>query len=377
MREIVKKIATPSSPLAFRITVGEAVERVLSGLSGRQATRRPAVLVVDRTVAELHCERLRRLSAALAQPPTHVVAPGESSKSLEGLAAVHESFAAAGLDRGGMVVAVGGGVTGDLAGFAAATWMRGVPWVTVPTTLEAAVDAAIGGKTAINHPAGKNLVGAFHQPECVVIDLRFLDTLPEREFRAGLAESLKHALIADAPFLDWQESKLPAVLARDAATLESLIARNCEIKADIVCEDEREQRGRREALNFGHTVGHALEAAFDYHLRHGECVAVGLVAACELSVSRGLIARDVIGRVRAWLTIAGLPRTITEARAAAGSAHSNLRQPADDELMALIGRDKKQRAGVRRLVLLCDIGQCFVADDVSDDELRRALQAIR
>jgi len=212
---------------------------------------------------------------------------GEPSKSLQMLARLYDELANAKVDRASPVIALGGGVVGDLTGFAAATWLRGVPFVQVPTSLEADVDSSVGGKTGVNHASGKNMIGAFYQPLFVLIDTATLSTLSRRDFVAGLAESVKHAVIRDAAFFDWHESNCDAILAHDADALGRLIERNVQIKAQIVSLDERETTGMRALLNFGHTVGHAIETVMARRgepWRHGEAVAAGMVAACEVSV---------------------------------------------------------------------------------------------
>jgi len=318
-------------------------------------------VIADRLVADLHAaallEAIDRPHALLTFPP------GESSKRLDQAAALYDELAARRFERTDVIVTLGGGVAGDLGGFVAATWLRGLNYIQVPTTLEAAIDASIGGKTAVNHAAGKNLVGVFHQPSGVIIDTDFLATLPQRDYQAGLAESVKHALIADASFLAWHEQQGSAILSRKARVIEELIARNCRIKAGIVARDEREA-GLRMLLNFGHTVGHALEHLLEYELRHGECVALGIVAANALACARGWLAPTSVERVRNLLESLGLPVRLHRAVEA-------------ETLLSLCRMDKKVRGGRMRFVLLREVGRPEVANDVQPREVARALQAIR
>ncbi len=238
--------------------------------------------------------------------PTLQVPPGEASKSRESWAGLSDELLDMGFGRDSGLIALGGGMVGDLTGFVAATYMRGVPYALAPTTLLAMVDASVGGKTGVNTPQGKNLVGAFHPPIAVIADPQTLATLPDREYRGGLAEAVKHGLIADQSYFEWIESAAEAVLRRDPAALAHLVRRSVEIKAGVVSEDERES-GRRAILNAGHTVAHALESASDYRLSHGEAVALGLVAECAVAERMGVAQSGLSDRVRALLQRLGLP----------------------------------------------------------------------
>jgi 3-dehydroquinate synthase len=308
------------------------------------------LVVTNETVAPLYLERL---SPSLGGRTIEVLRlpDGERHKSLASAERVVDALADMRAGRDGAVVALGGGVVGDIAGFAAATYMRGIHFIQVPTTLLAQVDASIGGKTGVNHRHGKNLIGAFHQPRAVLIDTDVLDTLPDREFRAGLAEVIKHAVIADAAFFAWLEANVDALLNRDAAALGEAIGRSCEIKAHVVAADEKEQ-GVRALLNFGHTFGHAIEHALGYgEWLHGEAVAAGMVMAAALS---GIDA-PAITRLRRLLEAAGLPVS-----------------PPDgcrDRLRAAMEADKKNRQGKLRFVLLRDIGDAYLSDDYSETRL--------
>ncbi len=267
-----------------------------------------AVVVSNPTVNTLHGKALLAALAPQYRKVSQVLLPdGEQFKDWNSLNLIFDHLLAEGCDRKTVLFALGGGVVGDMTGFAAATYMRGVPFVQVPTTLLAQVDSSVGGKTAINHPLGKNMIGAFYQPARVICDLATLDTLPDRELRAGLAEVIKYGPIADEAFLGWLEAKLPALLARDPSALSQAVRRCCEIKAHVVGQDEREA-GLRAILNFGHTFGHAIEAGMGYgRWLHGEAVACGMVLAAELSADLGLITQAQSQRVQTLLQRAGLP----------------------------------------------------------------------
>lgn len=267
-----------------------------------------AVLVTNTTVASLLGERVADSLKALHRNVTVLALPdGEQHKTLATLERIYDHLLRSGCDRRTTLYALGGGVVGDITGFAAATYMRGVPFVQLPTTLLAQVDSSVGGKTAVNHPLGKNMIGAFYQPEAVVVDLNVLDTLPQRELVAGLAEVIKYGPIADAVFFEWLEANLEALLARDKQALTHAVKRSCEIKAAVVGADERES-GLRAILNFGHTFGHAIEAGLGYgEWLHGEAVGCGMAMASTLSQELGLIPADYAGRIRDLVRRAGLP----------------------------------------------------------------------
>ncbi len=271
-----------------------------------QATH--AVVVSNATVDGLHGAALRQsLAAHYAQISTVLLPDGEQHKNWLSLNLIFDHLLSSGCDRKTVLVALGGGVVGDMTGFAAASYMRGVPFVQVPTTLLAQVDSSVGGKTAINHPLGKNMIGAFYQPARVVCDLQTLTSLPVHELRAGLAEVIKYGPIADMALLDWLELKMPALLAYEPAALAHAVARSCEIKAAVVGADEKET-GLRAILNFGHTFGHAIEAGMGYGAwLHGEAVACGMVLAADLSAELGLIEPGFVQRLRTLIEAAGLP----------------------------------------------------------------------
>jgi 3-dehydroquinate synthase len=313
--------------------------------------------VTDTTVADLHltafCDAMARSGIAvevLALPP------GESTKCWAELTRTVEWLLDAKVERGDLVVALGGGVIGDLAGFAAAILRRGVRYVQVPTTLLAQVDSSVGGKTGINTTAGKNLVGAFHQPVLVTADTGLLGTLPERDFLAGYGEVVKYGLLGDASFFAWAEANVARLAAREASALVQAVTRSCELKAGIVLRDETEQ-GERALLNLGHTFGHALEAATGYsdRLLHGEGVAIGCVLAFELSARLGLCPPEVPERVRSHLKAMGMKYNLADVPGTL---------PPAAELIALMAQDKKVLDGQLRFVLARGIGAAFVAADV-------------
>lgn len=365
MPELV--LGTSSRNVAIRVGDGQL------GHIGEWIARLKAppvvVIVSDTTVWPLYGSVTQQSLASQTGAATHVhlIQPGDASKSLEQLGLLYDALGRAGLARDGLVLALGGGVVSDLAGLAAATWMRGVRFAICPTTLEADIDAAVGGKTGINHSAGKNMVGAFYQPELVLIDPGCLKTLPERDVVAGMAESIKHAAIADADFLSWQVERAEAILRLDAGAMEELIERNLRIKIAVVEADERETSGEgvggRAALNFGHTIGHAVESWFEYELRHGECVSIGMVAAGWISREMGLLDAADYERLVSALKAFGLPVTVP-------------RGVDVDTVAALTLGDKKSRGGKRRWVLLDGLGQTVVRDDAPEDLVRRAIEVV-
>jgi len=352
----------------LNVSLGERSYPILIGSNLLQsqtllAAHIPAgdVLLVSNTVvAPLYAERVRR--ALPGRRMIDVILPdGESHKSLASASRIFDVMIANRIGRDAVVAALGGGVVGDLAGFVAACYQRGIDFVQLPTTLLADVDSAVGGKTAVNHPGGKNMIGAFHQPRAVIIDTDVLVSLPARELRAGLAEVIKYGLIRDAIFFEWLESHIDALLARDPLALTHAIARSCAIKAEIVSRDEREQ-GERALLNLGHTFGHAIEAATGYvEWLHGEAVAMGLVVAADLSQRLGqLDARD-LRRLVALLERAGLPVQAPQIGA--------------ERLFDYMRVDKKVKTGRVRLVLLRGIGAAVMSSDYPDAVLSGTLAA--
>ena len=333
--------------------LGRAPDLIEARLGGAKCA-----IVTDRNVAARHLAALEAgLKAAGRHAGTHVVAAGEATKSFPALSDLCERLLEMRLERGDLAIALGGGVIGDLTGFAASIVRRGVRLVQMPTTLLAQVDSSVGGKTGINTPQGKNLVGTFYQPSLVLADIETLATLPAREFRSGYVEAAKYGLIADAAFFAWLERSWAAVSAQDAAALTHTIATSVKGKADVVARDETETSDRM-LLNLGHTFGHALEAWAGYsnRLLHGEAVAIGICLALRLSQELGFIAADSVARVEAHFAAVGLPTRISDIP---GS-----RPPTAVELADIMGQDKKVREGSLTLILVRGIGKAFIARDV-------------
>lgn len=308
---------------------------------------RMAAIVTNDVVAPLYAQRLQAVLKQRHREVVQIILPdGEAHKDWASLDRIFDVLLAHGCDRKTVLYALGGGVVGDMTGFAAACYMRGVPFVQIPTTLLAQVDSSVGGKTAINHPRGKNMIGAFYQPLLVVCDLDVLDTLPERELSAGLAEVIKYGPIADPAFLDWVEVNIDALRARDKQALAYAVRRSCEIKAEVVGQDEREA-GLRAILNFGHTFGHAIEAGLGYgEWLHGEAVGCGMVMASELSARLGLMPPAFVDRMRRLVERAGLP----------------VRGPAlgAERYLELMSVDKKNEGGEIRFVVIEALGRAGV-----------------
>lgn len=323
-----------------------------------------SALVVCDNNTEKHA---RAIEAALVatgaiRAYTVYVAPGESSKCLETLSSIYDALYDLAADRSTTVVAVGGGVIGDLAGFAAATYNRGLPLVMVPTSLLAMVDSSVGGKTGINHPKGKNLIGAFHQPAGVWIDLTHLKTLPEREYLSGLAEVVKYGVILDAKFFDYLEVNAKVVRDRKSEGLAQVVAHCCRLKADVVGKDEHETTGLRAILNYGHTFAHAYETCAGYGtLLHGEAVAIGMVAAAKLAHKLNLVSADFVQRQSKLLETLWLPTT-------------PLTEFAADNLVAVMRRDKKAIGGAMRFILPTRLGEVKLFDDVPESLVRDVLE---
>ena len=348
-------VSVDLGPRSYDVIVGRGL---LAGAGAEIAARLPgarAAIVTDETVASLHLPELKEsLNAARIEHTAIVVPPGEESKSFERLTEMVDGIIAARLERNDIVIALGGGVVGDLAGFAAAIVRRGMPVVQIPTTLLAQVDSSVGGKTGINTPRGKNLVGAFHQPVLVLADAGVLDTLPPRIFNAGYAEIAKMALIGDAAFFAWLEQNWRA-MAAGWPEREQAVAIAVRAKAATVAADERDE-GVRALLNLGHTFGHALEAAAGYsdRLLHGEAVAIGTVLAFDFSARRGLAPAEDTARVAAHLKEVGLPTAIRDIQ----------RFVSADTLIELIDQDKKVARGKLTFILTRGIGKAFVATDI-------------
>ena len=342
---------------AYDVLVGEGLLDQAGRLIAPFQKRGRTAVVSDETVWALHGARLTAaLAGAGIEALPVIVPPGEQTKSFEGLADVSDRLLALELDRGDIITAFGGGVVGDLAGFAAAIYKRGIDFVQIPTTLLAQVDSSVGGKTAIDTPRGKNLVGAFHQPKLVLADQTVLSTLPDREMRAGYAEIIKYGLLGDRAFFEWLEANVAAVLARDPQALAHAVARSVEMKAEIVAEDEKEQ-GRRALLNLGHTFGHALESETGYGaaLLHGEAVGVGMALAFRFSARQGLAKGQDAERASRAIAASGLPTTLQDVPG----------HPFDaSRLVMHMGQDKKAEAGRLTFILARALGDAFVAKDV-------------
>jgi len=355
---------------AYDIVVGPGVLDDAGAEITRRFTARRVAIVSDETVDKLYGDRLAANLADAGEQLVRITVPaGESSKSYAMLERVSEDLLDGGIERGDLVVALGGGVVGDLAGFAAGILRRGVPFVQIPTSLLAQVDSSVGGKTGINSPHGKNLIGLFHQPGLVLSDVNVLDTLSPRELRAGYAEVVKYGLIADCPFFQWLEQNGAALLAGDAAARVHAITVSCRAKADIVAADERES-GVRALLNLGHTFGHALEAAagYDGRLVHGEAVAIGMVLAAQFSVRLGHCPAEDAQRIETHLETTGLPVHIEDVPGTL---------PGPDRLIELMAQDKKVRNGALTFILLNGIGGAFSTQDVPLERLREFMGAMQ
>ena len=360
MTQIEEQIRIDLGIRAYDILIGRGLLLRADSFEALPAGQH-AVIVSNTTVAPLFAESL---TAALKTRYRHVqlveLPDGEAHKDWSALNRIFDALLSSGCDRQTVLFALGGGVVGDIAGFAAACYMRGVSYVQVPTTLLAQVDSSVGGKTGINHPLGKNMIGAFHQPRLVVADLDTLDALPQRELVAGLAEVIKYGPIADAAFLSWTEDNLEALLRRDKSALVHAVTRSCRIKAAVVAQDERES-GLRAILNFGHTFGHAIEAGLGYGVwLHGEAVGCGMVLAADLSVRLGLIEPDYGARIRRLIERAGLP----------------MRCPplGPERYLELMRVDKKSDSGDLRFVVLDGPGRARL-QRVSDSDAVEVVRA--
>jgi 3-dehydroquinate synthase len=353
---------------SLRVALGSRSYPIHIGvdLIGRAELYRPylgggsAAIVTNDVVAPLYLSKARQALQG-ARVTEIVISDGEQTKSWQTLDKIFDALLAARCGRDTLLVALGGGVVGDLAGFAAAVYQRGIAFVQVPTTLLAQVDSSVGGKTAINHARGKNMIGAFHQPLAVISDVTALDTLPERELRCGLAEVIKHALALELAFVEWLENNIEQLLNRDRGALTYAVKRCCELKAGIVAADERET-GMRALLNFGHTFGHAIEAGTGYgSWLHGEAIAAGMVMAAELSNGLGLIGAADVAKVRNLISRARLP----------------VKGPAlaPQRLMELMATDKKAAQGKLRFVVLEALGRAALRGDVEEGRIRQAIVA--
>ncbi len=351
---------------SYRIEIGPGLLAEAGAHVAPLLPRRRVAIVTDETVAGRHLETLRGgLAAEGIEAEALAVTPGEGAKSWDGLGRVVDWLLDRKVERDDLILALGGGVIGDLAGFAAAILRRGVGFVQLPTTLLAQVDSAVGGKTGVNARQGKNLIGAFHQPRLVLADTRVLDTLPERDLLSGYAEVVKYGLLGDEAFFAWLEANGPALKAGDPAVRLHAVKRSCEMKAEIVARDETEQ-GDRALLNLGHTFGHALEAATGYseRLLHGEGVSIGCQLALDLSSRLGLCPQEAPSRAAAHFQAMGMKFRISD-------VPGDL--PDADGLIALMAQDKKVKAGVPTFILAHDLGRAFRTRDVPPEALRSLL----
>ena len=357
------KLTVNLSERSYDIVVRQGALAEIGNWAAGLLNGRQVLVVADENSARFFgADSLAAMEAAGIKASMVVMTPGEESKSLAGADRVYEAAIRAGLDRTGAIVALGGGVIGDLAGFVAATYLRGIDFLQVPTTLLSQVDSSVGGKVAVNHSLGKNLIGAFYQPRGVLIDPATLRSLPEREFCSGMAEVLKYGLIADAAFFDELAADSTRIRQRDMGRMEDIIAKCCRMKADYVERDERDN-GDRIQLNFGHTVGHAIEAAGGFtRFTHGEGVALGMLAAARLSELHAGLPEGTVGKIRAVLAEYRLPEKLTGVN--------------PDVLIEFMGTDKKRSAGSINWVVLQRIGCAGTKREISYESVQQALQVI-
>lgn len=367
--ESTRTISVDLGPRSYDIAIGPGLLDSAGSLISERLGERQTVIITDSNVGPLYAGRLEHsLSEAGHSGRTIQIDAGEQAKSFVYLESLLNDLLSEGLERGTVLVALGGGVIGDLTGFAASIALRGVEFVQIPTTLLAQVDSSVGGKTAINSPHGKNLVGTFYQPRLVIADTDTLKTLPPRELAAGYAETVKYGLLGDKAFFEWLEGDGAGVLAGDPAAQTRAIVRACEMKAEIVNQDERET-GRRALLNLGHTFAHALEAetGFGELLLHGEAVSIGMVLAFDLSVALGLCPAADAARVRSHFEQVGLPTRVPPHPTGAWSTNT---------LIAHMGRDKKVQAGRTSFILVRGIGDAFVTNEVDKAKLTDLLDTL-
>ena len=368
LKKINVSLPGSGSPnISYDIHIGAGLLRSCAPFLSPLLKRPFVAIATDENVAHAHLENLTQtLDSAGISHVTKIMPPGEASKSFTGLKTLVDWLLDNKVERQDMVIAFGGGVIGDLTGFAASTLRRGVRFTQIPTTLLAQVDSSVGGKTGINVPQGKNLVGAFHQPSMVLADLDVLQTLPDREFRAGYAEIVKYAAICDRPFFDWLESNLDALKNLDSQALSYAIAKSCQTKADIVAQDEKEH-GARALLNLGHTFAHAYENLTGYsdNLLHGEAVGLGMAQAARLSVDLGLCPETDAQALVNHLASAGLPISQTDVKGGPFEATN---------LVNAMAQDKKVSQGVMTFILMKAIGKAFITNDVSAKQITTFLQ---
>jgi len=361
MQNMIETLGVALDDRSYPIHIGGGLLKRLD-LILPHIKQKKVVVVTNTTVAPLYLAVLRSTLESGDISVLPVVLPdGEQFKTWETLNQIFDALLGARCERGTTLISLGGGVIGDMGGFAAACYQRGMPFIQIPTTLLSQVDSSVGGKTAINHPLGKNMIGAFYQPKLVLADISTLNTLPERELKAGLAEVIKYGLIRDLEFFLWLEEHLEELLARDASALTYAIHRSCSSKAEVVAADERET-GERALLNLGHTFGHAIETGMGYgEWLHGEAVAAGTLIAAELSQRMGWLSGDALGRIERIFIRAGLPVFGPRLGAA--------------RYLELMSHDKKVQDGKVRLVLLKEIGKAVVSDQASDAQISAAIEA--
>jgi 3-dehydroquinate synthase len=333
-----------------------------AALIGPHLAQKRAVIVTNSTVGPLYSHRLQATLSKVGVESFEIVLPdGETHKNWATLNQIYDQLIANRCERKTTLIALGGGVVGDMTGFAAATYQRGAPYIQIPTTLLAQVDSAVGGKTAINHPHGKNMIGAFYQPKLVLADIGLLKTLPAREFSAGMAEVIKYGLIRDLPFFEWLEKNMEILMAREPEALVHAIYESCRNKAEVVAEDEKET-GIRAILNLGHTFGHAIETATNYETwLHGEAVAMGVMLACRLSVRLGTLKQEQLDRVKKILRSVGLPTVAPQLE--------------EGLFIRLMSADKKVEDKKLRLILLSNIGSAYIEHHTSPTQLQEILSA--
>ena len=368
--EKISLIELPKDMQTLTVGLGERSYpiRIGNGLLDQAALlqavvpRKRVAIVSNTTVAPLYLEKLQRTLQSVGISSVTIILPdGEAYKNSDTLNLIYDALLKNHCERSTPLIALGGGVIGDMTGYAAATYLRGVPFIQIPTTLLAQVDSSVGGKTGINHALGKNMIGAFYQPQLVLADIDTLNTLPDNELSAGLAEVIKYGLIRDLPFLEWLEHNMDKLLARDTGALQYAIARSCKNKAEVVAADERES-GERALLNLGHTFGHAIESGVGYgNWLHGEGVAAGTIMAADLSQRLGWISAQDVARISKLFKRAGLPVIAPDLGV--------------DKFLELMGLDKKVEGGKMRFVLLKQIGHAVVYGEVPTSLLRQTLQA--
>lgn len=357
-------VNVPLGERQYDIHIGRGNLSQIRAFFERKDIRSAVGLITDDNVGPLYADTVRaHVEQAGLRCFVHTLPAGESHKRLSRVEEICGTLLESGLDRGSMLIALGGGVVGDIAGFAAACFMRGIPYIQIPTTVVAQVDSSVGGKTGVNHPLGKNTIGAFHQPSCVIMDMELLRTLPPRELQAGCAEIIKHGVIADAALFDYMENNSGAILQGDLDALEYPVARSCEIKSAVVVEDEQEL-GLRAILNYGHTFGHAIETVSHYSaFLHGEAVSLGMCAAGVLGLGLGLVDREFVERQQKCLSAYALPVSWPDL-------------PVEEALTAM-KKDKKSRSGALKFIVPTRLGAVVQRTDITEEQARDALASLK